>query len=80
MLTAAQIRADVAALLHRWPNEISDDEDLLDAGLDSVRLMTLLEGWREAGAEITFVELAERPTLGAWLQLLTSTSKAVQDA
>jgi bifunctional isochorismate lyase / aryl carrier protein len=80
MLTAARVRADVAALLHRSPDEISEGENLCDAGLDSVRLMTLLEGWREAGAEITFVVLAERPTLGEWVPLLTSRTQAVHDA
>ncbi|MFI9815535.1 phosphopantetheine-binding protein [Saccharothrix variisporea] len=69
-LTAATIRADVAELLHRKPDESFDAEDLFAAGLDSVRLMTLVERWREAGAEIDFVRLAERPTLGAWLELL----------
>ncbi|WP_309116665.1 phosphopantetheine-binding protein [Saccharothrix sp.] len=69
-LTAATIRADVAELLHRDPAENFDAEDLFAAGLDSVRLMTLVERWREAGAEVDFVRLAERPTLGEWLELL----------
>ncbi|MFG1892195.1 phosphopantetheine-binding protein [Micromonospora sp. NPDC049051] len=69
-LTAATIRADVAELLHRRPDESFDTEDLFDSGLDSVRLMTLLERWRDAGAEVSFVELAERPTVQQWVKLL----------
>lgn len=69
-LTAATIRADVAELLHRRPDENFDAEDLFDCGLDSVRLMTLMERWRDAGAEVSFVELAERPTVEHWVKLL----------
>ncbi|WP_433390837.1 phosphopantetheine-binding protein [Micromonospora sp. KLBMP9576] len=69
-LTAATIRADVAELLHRRPDENFDTEDLFDCGLDSVRLMTLMERWREAGAEVSFVDLAERPTVEHWVKLL----------
>jgi aryl carrier-like protein len=69
-LTEATIRADVAELLHRGPDERFDSEDLFECGLDSVRLLTLLERWRETGAEVSFVELAERPTLDHWLKIL----------
>lgn len=79
-LTRASIRADVAELLHRYPDEGFDTDDLFECGLDSVRLLTLLERWREAGAEISFVELAERPTLESWLVLLTARRPAVPDA
>ncbi|MEU6076621.1 phosphopantetheine-binding protein [Micromonospora sp. NPDC047074] len=69
-LTATTIRTDVAELLYRHPDETSDDENLFDSGLDSMRLMMLIERWREAGVEVSFVELAERPTLGHWMKLL----------
>lgn len=66
-LTSATVRADVAELLHFSPD---DTENLFESGLDSVRLLTLLEGWREAGADVSFVDLAECPTVGHWLTLL----------
>ncbi|MEW2380389.1 phosphopantetheine-binding protein [Micromonospora sp. DT178] len=69
-LTAATIRADVAEMLHRRPDESFDTEDLFDCGLDSVRLMTLIERWRDAGARVSFVDLAERPTVEHWVKLL----------
>jgi aryl carrier-like protein len=66
-LTADRIRADVAELLGCDPAEIDPDEDLLDRGLDSVRLMSLVEKWREAGAtDLEFPDLAEQPELGHW--------------
>lgn len=74
-LTAATVRADVAELLHLRPDELLDTEDLFECGLDSVRLLTLLERWREAGAEVSFVDLAEQATLEHWSKVL-----AVPDA
>ncbi|HYN93022.1 MAG TPA: phosphopantetheine-binding protein [Pilimelia sp.] len=50
-----------------------DDDDLLDLGLDSIRLMTVVERLRAAGHDVTFVALAERPTLGDWADLLGGT-------
>ena len=69
-LTPTGIRTDVAEALHRRPDENFDNEDLFECGLDSIRLMTLLERWRDAGAEVTFVQLAERPTVRHWVRLL----------
>ncbi|MGW6871877.1 phosphopantetheine-binding protein [Streptomyces xanthophaeus] len=61
---------DVADVLYAEPAEVLVDESLLDQGLDSIRLMTLVERWRAEGAHVTFVDLAERPTLRAWAELL----------
>lgn len=69
-LPLERLRADVAALLGEPPSDIAPDDDLLDLGLDSVRLMTLVERWRGEGAQVTFVELAEHRTLEAWCALL----------
>ncbi|MFP2960193.1 isochorismatase family protein [Myxococcus sp. 1LA] len=70
-LTRAEVRAAVAELLQEPPEALGDDDNLLERGLDSIRLMTLVEKWRAAGAETTFVELAERPTLADWFSLLS---------
>ncbi len=66
----AALRAEVAALIQMPASDLLDDENLLDAGLDSIRLMSLLERWRRAGADTSFVELAQAPTLLQWWQLL----------
>jgi aryl carrier-like protein len=79
-LTPLDIRTDVARLLHRSPDEQFDTENLFECGLDSIRLLTLLERWRDAGVEVSFVELAEQPTLAAWLALLASRLPAALDA
>ena len=69
-LTSASIRADIAELLCVAPEAVSDATNLFELGLDSLRLMTLLERWRESGVDTSFVELAERPYLPDWTALL----------
>jgi bifunctional isochorismate lyase / aryl carrier protein len=71
-LSARQVREDVAELLTQPPSDIGEHENLLDRGLDSIRIMSLVERWRRHGAEVSFVELAERPTLTEWYALLDS--------
>jgi aryl carrier-like protein len=69
-LTLADFRADLAELLHQRPEEVDLAENPLHAGLDSLRIVTLVERWRAAGAEVSFVELAERTSFAQWWQLL----------
>ena len=47
----------VAQLLREPVESIDIDEDLLNRGLDSVRIMSLVEKWRREGKEITFADL-----------------------
>jgi bifunctional isochorismate lyase/aryl carrier protein len=70
---ADTLREQVAKLLFEAPETIGDDDHLIEVhGLDSIRIMSLIEAWRLQGAEATFVELAERPTLASWSELLQS--------
>ncbi|MEU6144598.1 phosphopantetheine-binding protein [Streptomyces sp. NPDC047081] len=70
-LTLDKIRGDVADCLGEDPAGIPVDENLLDYGLDSVRIMALLTLWRrEHGVQADFADLAERPAIEAWAPLL----------
>ncbi|MGW1886987.1 phosphopantetheine-binding protein [Streptomyces sp. NPDC001970] len=70
-LTLEQLRNDVADCLGEDPVDIPFDENLVDYGLDSVRIMALLERWRrEHGVEAGFADLAEQPAIKAWAPLL----------
>ncbi|AXB42809.1 phosphopantetheine-binding protein [Amycolatopsis albispora] len=70
-LTADQVRADVAGLLGCDEAELTPDADLLDLGLDSIRIMGLIERWRAAGATgLEFADLAEQPRLRHWTAVL----------
>jgi len=75
-LSLDQLRLDVAEALAESPNEIGDDDNLLDRGLDSIRIMSLVEQWRRAGFETSYLDLAERPTLSAWSALLGDSTGA----
>lgn len=69
-MTEDQLRADVAELLEIPPERIGTQDNLIEAGLDSIRLMTLSDRWQAAGAQIGFLELAENPTLQQWWELV----------
>lgn len=52
--------------------EIQADDNLLLLGLDSVRLMSLVGHWQAQGAQVSFEDLAEEPTLAAWQEKLVA--------
>ncbi|KUL43447.1 non-ribosomal peptide synthetase [Streptomyces regalis] len=49
---------------------VGPDDNLIEQGLDSIRLMTVSAALRRAGIRLTFAELARTPTLHAWEELL----------
>jgi bifunctional isochorismate lyase/aryl carrier protein len=69
-LSEARIREDVAEVLDIRPDQVVDDQQLVEQGMDSVRLMTLVERWRALGVEIDFLTLADDPTLKRWFSLM----------
>lgn len=67
------LREQVAKLLFEVPESFGVHDHLIDVhGLDSIRVMSLVEAWRQQGAEVTFAQLAEQPTLANWSWLLQS--------
>ncbi|SNY80294.1 isochorismatase [Enterobacter sp. CC120223-11] len=66
----AALRAVILPLLDE-SDEPLDDENLIDYGLDSVRMMALAARWRKVHGDIDFVMLAKNPTLDAWWALLS---------
>ncbi len=69
-ITLERMRQDIAAMLHEDPQDVLDDDNLMDLGLDSMRVMTLATRWRQAGAPIEFSEMASVVTLGQWWALI----------
>lgn len=69
-LTLERLRTDVADILNESASEIDYDDNLVDFGLDSIRLMALTTRWQQAGARVQFAELAERPQLSHWWSLI----------
>ncbi|MGR3279179.1 isochorismatase family protein [Acaryochloris marina NIES-2412] len=66
------LRQELGELLQQSPQSFGIDEDLLDWGLDSLRLMSLVETWRSKGANVSFADLVKRPTIAAWTQVLSN--------
>ncbi|WP_028935451.1 phosphopantetheine-binding protein [Pseudonocardia spinosispora] len=80
-VSPGQVRAAVAEVLGDEPDEVDQDENLFEAGLDSIGLMRLLGQWRAAGCTVDFAELSQVPTLRAWIAVLTEgTATAVAPA
>ncbi|QIJ65463.1 condensation domain-containing protein [Streptomyces sp. JB150] len=70
--TKDDVRHAVAGVLGVDPGTISDTENLIGQGMDSIRMMKLAGGWRRAGAAVTFRLLAENPTVEQWHTALTA--------
>jgi aryl carrier-like protein len=65
-ITLERMRTDIAAMIHEDPDAIGLNDNLMDLGLDSMRVMSLLVKWTEAGVDFDFGEAAENFTLAAW--------------
>ena len=72
-LSLDELRMLIFDLLGEDPSEgLDDNEDLVDRGMDSIRMMSLVEILRGKGAEINFMQMAENPTIADWWNLLSS--------
>lgn len=79
-MTREGMRAELARLLRLPPEEIGDDDNLIDLGLDSMRAMALLTRWAEQGVELDLAAVAETVTLAAWWALAERALAARRDA
>lgn len=66
-----QLRALVLPLLDDDADDLDDSENLIDYGLDSVRMMELAARWRQVHSDIDFVTLAKNPSINGWWSLLS---------
>ena len=64
------LRAQVLPLLSDPSRMLRDDDNLIEAGLDSLQVMRLVASLGQAGVAVTFSALIERPTLAAWRELV----------
>lgn len=80
ILSAEQAIRDVADILYTVPTELDHQAELRDQGMDSVRIMELVERWRTAGVtKIDFITLAEDQRLSNWLTKLEELQSEVAD-
>ncbi|MBI6550240.1 isochorismatase family protein [Xenorhabdus lircayensis] len=69
--TRERLRAEILPLLDDDCGDIDDHENLLDYGLDSVKIMSLMTHWNHENHNIDFISLVKTPTLANWFTLLT---------
>ncbi|WP_027708716.1 isochorismatase family protein [Zooshikella ganghwensis] len=74
--TVVNWQQQVATWLDVELDELAPDDNLIELGLDSIRVMTLLEQWQQQGVKTTLLDLAENPTLAGWEQLVTGSQAA----
>jgi bifunctional isochorismate lyase/aryl carrier protein len=65
------LRQQIIPLLDEDSEQIANDENLIDYGLDSVRIMELATRWRKIREDIDFIALAKSPTIDSWWALLS---------
>ncbi|MBD8036776.1 acyl carrier protein [Solibacillus sp. A46] len=68
--TIEQLRAFVASYVTEPIDTISDEDYLLDVGIDSITMMTIVEELRQKGFPLTFIQLADNPTIKGWHSLI----------
>ena len=67
-MTKEQLQAILAPYLDEEAGELKLDDDLTEAGLDSIAFMSITAELRAQNSMVTFMDLAEEPTMEAWLQ------------
>ncbi len=70
-LSKDALRAQLRRFLDEEP---ADDDNLVDFGLNSIAAMQLVNEWKAARMEVSFVDLARCATLDALWDLLKSKS------
>lgn len=66
-----QLKTQVLAFLDDEDiQEFDANEELIDYGLDSIQIMSLVSKWKAQGIEVSFQELASAATLNGWWDLL----------
>lgn len=73
----AWLRAQLAPFLDAGDTPAGDD-NLIDYGLDSVQVMTLVGEWQRLGLSVGFAELAREPSLDAWMALIDAQCRAAR--
>ena len=68
--TLNRMRADVARVLREDPQAIGLDDNLMDWGLDSMRLLDLIMGWNADGLKVDVMEIGAETTLNGWWRIV----------
>ncbi|MFE6699270.1 amino acid adenylation domain-containing protein [Streptomyces sp. NPDC057718] len=70
MLSIDDLRRLVTELVGSTADSLDDQSNLIEFGMDSLKMMRIADRLRRAGVEVGFADLARRPTLAGWSALL----------
>lgn len=73
VLSLSVLQSDVAETLGVAAQDIDVNENLIFMGLDSIRVMTLVEKWNKQGADVSFAKLMETVSLQEWWRTIETT-------
>ncbi len=68
--TLERMRADVARVLREDPQNIGLDDNLMDWGLDSMRLLDLVMSWNADGLNVDVMEIGAETSLNGWWRIV----------
>lgn len=71
MMDYAEVKQQIKEKL-TVPKDFTDQENLLELGLNSLMTMRLVNQWRKQGVKVPFGELMEHPTFEQWWKMLKS--------
>lgn len=74
-MTRQDLIAATAAILEIDPADLNVDAPLVDQGLDSLRLISLIEELRAQGLNVDFFVVSALPTLSQWFDALELPAK-----
>lgn len=69
-MTFEHLHLQIAELTGISQGELDPNGDLIDFGLDSIQILTLLEEWQELGIKVELADLFKELTLNGWWQVL----------
>lgn len=73
-LSYGEVKQRIQAMLPA-PIDFEDNRNLIELGLDSLKIMRLVNGWRRNGAKVTFGEMVSAPCLEEWWRLLQAETR-----
>ncbi|MCP3801290.1 amino acid adenylation domain-containing protein [Allokutzneria sp. A3M-2-11 16] len=68
----------VASVLKVPADSLDEHANLIESGMDSIAMMRVAGRLRRAGAKVSFADLAERPAVAAWRELLGEKATPVE--
>ncbi|WP_462170359.1 isochorismatase [Pseudoalteromonas xiamenensis] len=75
IISVKSIQQAIASVLSIDVTEVLPDENLIYLGLDSIRVMVLIDAWRAQGIDIRLAELSECTTVLEWHDVLSQKAR-----